>query len=97
MFRDYLRHLIIILVFVGAAWWLKPAYGEYLRTRDTLQEMERKRLDSSAQNDDLRQQIHRLRHDSRAIERVAREKFGYCRQRETIYDFSEVAVATPVD
>jgi hypothetical protein len=38
----------------------------------------------------LREQIHSLQTDPDAIERVAREKLGWCREDEKIYHFDPV-------
>jgi len=94
MLRDYLRQGLVVLVFLGGAWWLSPVWGEYSRTREKLAEAQQRQVELAAHNDELRQRISMLQQDSREIERVARDKFGYCRERETVYDFSE-ALAAP--
>lgn len=67
---------------------LVPSYAEYSQTRKTLHEEEVKILNQEGENEFLREQNHRLQHDPRAIERVAREKFGWSEKGEKIYDYS---------
>lgn len=87
--KHYLKELVLLAVLVWGAFWLVTPYREYGKSRGALRQVGLDLLDQRMYNERLRQQIHRLKTDPRAIERVAREKFGYCRPNETVYDFSE--------
>jgi cell division protein FtsB len=87
-----------LLVICGLMLWsgyqLIPAWTEYQDTRRELAALDERLLDAQARNEQLRADIHHLRTDDRAVERVAREKFGWALPNETIYDFSG-STATP--
>lgn len=86
------KHTLIALVCVAivgfAVAWLLPAWRERERTREALAELEQQLLKRQTENAALRAEITRLKRDPATIERVAREKFGYCRPDEKVYDFS---------
>ena len=79
--------IAVVLVFVAAGLWLLPAWQDYCKTRKAVVAVESQLLHHQAENEDLQEEIHRLKTDKRAIERVARDKFGYCRPGEKVYDF----------
>jgi len=85
------KHLVISLavvtLFVAAGLWLLPALQGYRGTSAKLVEADKQVLRYQADNEELRQQIFQLKTDPRAIERVARDKFGFCDPREKIYEF----------
>ena len=86
--KQYCIILFVILLGVGASRMLLPAYAEYNKTRQQLHEEESNLLKQQMLNETLREKNHKLQTDPRAIERVAREKFGWSRPGEKIYDFS---------
>lgn len=88
MLRHYLRELILIALTAGCAVWLIPYYNEYRKSVRTRAEKEQEVLEQAAANAQLRNRIFDLKTNPRAIERVAREKFGYCRPNEIVYDFT---------
>jgi cell division protein FtsB len=65
-----------------------PAYQGYSDARQKLHEIDKKLLQQQKDNEVLRVTNQKLKSDSRAIERVAREKFGWSKSGEKIYDFS---------
>ncbi len=79
----------IVILLVAAGLWLLPAWQDYCKTRQSVVNIERQLLHHQAENEELRTEIHELKTDPRAIERVARDKFGYCRPREKVYDFRQ--------
>ncbi len=79
----------VFLLFGLAGLWLLPAWREYRETRQALDEADRRLLQHQSEIHRLKTEIHRLKTDPRAIERVARDKFGWCRPGETVYDFSD--------
>jgi len=66
------------------------AWSEYSRYRDAVSEYKRaddKLTVLDEECNDIKQLIRDLKENPRAIERVAREEFGWCREGETIYTF----------
>ena len=81
--------LFAALLAVAAA-VLAPAQRQYRNAKKDLTDL-KTRLESQEQTIlEIRREISRLRSDYRAIERVAREKFGYCRDGEKIYHFESL-------
>ena len=78
----------IFVLFVLAGLWLLPAWREYRKTEQALDEVERRLLEHQSEIQTLKSEIHKLKTNPRAVERVARDKFGWCRPGETVYDFS---------
>ena len=68
---------------------LRPAYVEYRKTQDQLRDVNQALLLRQKESEELREEIHGLKTNPKAIERVAREKFGWCKPDEKIYDFSQ--------
>ena len=77
--------LILIIVIGVAVLW--PNYANTQKLRASLAAQEKVVADQQHEIMQLRQEIDKLRKDTRAIERVAREKFGWCRENEKIYHF----------
>lgn len=96
MNKQILFMVVLIALGLWTAYLLVPSYGEYLNTRHGLAEIQGRVLDGQSRNEQLRAEIHQLRTDTRAVERIAREKFGWVLPNETIYDFGEPRGATPV-
>lgn len=95
-----INRLGVKLVFAAAlvlfgVYTLFPAYVERRETARDLSELNRELLSEEKAQEDLRDEIYRLRTDSRAVEHVARDKFGLCRKDEKIYDFSPAAARRP--
>lgn len=88
MFRISGFHFLIISVLLlWSVYWLWPAWREQKQTARTLQKINQEIIQRQKVKEDLQASIHRLKTDPRAVERVARDKFGLCRPGEKIYDF----------
>jgi cell division protein FtsB len=91
--RTLLVLFAVACLTIAAAVWLGPVYRDNQVTRESLsllrQTLDRQALDIERLNQELRE----LRTDYRAIERVARERFGMCRPGEEIYHFEGAAEA----
>lgn len=88
---------VVMLVFcVGLALYVTiPVYLNYRQTKITERQL-RENLERQEQEiQALRREFTALRSDYRAIERVAREKFGLCREGETIYHVDAAPAAEP--
>jgi len=82
---------IILLILIGSAalYFLVPAYARHREARADLAEIREALQAQKLEVDRLRNELHSLRTDYRAIERVAREKFHLCREDEEIYRFEK--------
>ena len=81
--------LIGIAILIGgiAFYMIVPVYFDYRHTKLAISEIERSLAEQRQEALTLRREITALKEDSKAIERVAREKFGWCREGEKIYHF----------
>lgn len=84
---DYFFVLLLVVVTCGCVYLLLPAYADYDQARTTVRELEDKGLRQELEARQLREDIHALKSDPEAIERIAREKLGWCRDNEKIYHF----------
>ena len=81
--------LFVLAIISGSIIQIIPVYLQKRKAEETVQE--KKQILEKVQDDyrSIQQQIHDLEHSPAAVERVAREKFNYCRPNETIYVYSE--------
>lgn len=86
---NYVFLAAVLILVLGSAAILLPAYYDYRRARSDLTRVQSELARQEEEMLRLRRDIRRLRTDYRAIEKVAREKFGYCRDEETIYHFDD--------
>jgi len=87
-FKAYLKLIIITGAVIWSVRMIYPAYMDYSKTRQQLYEIEQMLLEKQKENENLGEKNYKLKNDPKAIERVAREKFGWSRPGEKIYDFS---------
>ena len=87
------RRMQILLVcgvtFLGV--WLFEATGlvNYFRMTTELTRMKQEIKELERINQALAEEIHRIETDPLALERLARERLGYVRQGETVYQLVE--------
>jgi len=86
--RDYLLLFVLIVLCCVSLYFLLPAYGKYRHTRRTVYELRADIERQGREIEKLRREMGALRTDYRAIERVAREKFRWCKEGEMIYRFA---------
>ena len=86
-YRSYFFLAAFLLVACAAAYVLLPAYREYAQTKATQKELQSALLERQMQSDRLRGEIQAVQEDPKAVERVARERFGWCREDERVYHF----------
>ena len=81
--------LFVLAIISGSIIQIIPVYLQKRKAEETVQE--KKQILEKVQDEyrSIQQQIHDLEHSPAAVERVAREKFNYCRPGETIYIYSE--------
>jgi cell division protein FtsB len=94
---DWQRRMVAVAQAVGVAAciWLLVAlfFGEmglprYLSMRNHASHLERELSALWEENVSLRSDITRLQHDPAKIEQLARERLGYVRKGETVYQLS---------
>jgi len=90
-FRDYVTVAVLIVLFCVAIYLLLPGYTKYRETRTTVRQLKESLAEQDQQIQELRTELTKLRTDHEAIERVAREKFGWCSPGEKIYHFDPPA------
>ncbi|MEI8079886.1 MAG: septum formation initiator family protein [bacterium] len=92
MFYRVINVLLLLLAVVVAgvaAYFILPVYFEHRSTKLAIADLDKNLNQQKQEAQELRREIDALKRDTRAIERVAREKFGYCRENEKIYHFDE--------
>ena len=77
----------VIVVLCVVLYMMVPVYFDFRQIKLTLLEVQKNLAEQKKQNLELRLEIEALRKDKLAIERVAREKLGWCRDGEKIYHF----------
>lgn len=90
---DKLTRLVIFLLFVAGllvvAIWYLPLIKHNERMRKEILRLDNQ-IDKEAEDGrKLKTSIDALRHDPKAIERLARERLGYAKAGETVIRFSE--------
>jgi len=91
--RTLLVLFAVACLTIAAVVWLGPVYRDNGATRESIAKL-RETLDHQAgEIERLNRELRELRTDYRAIERVARERFGMCRPGEEIYHFEAPAGA----
>src|SRR5436190_14662285 len=90
---DKLTRLVVFLLFVAGLLAVAVWYLPLIRTNERMRK-EVLRLDTEIQKGDettkhLKSSIEALRHDFKAVERLAREKLGFAKPGETVIRFQE--------
>ncbi len=81
--------LFVLAIISGSIIQIIPVYLQKRKAEQTIQEKQQILEKVKDEYRSMQQQIHDLEHSPAAIERVARDKFNYCRPGETIYVYSE--------
>lgn len=74
---------LIVISFV----LLLPAYHNLEKMKTRVNELETQLARKKAEYLELRQLLYDLKHNPKAVEKVAREKFGLCKKDEIIYTY----------
>lgn len=87
-FRDIVL-IVVFLLLLGLAFVsLTPAMSNVRELQDELQALQQRHLEQQEEIAQLRREIDALRNGNpQAVERIAREKFGYCRPGEEVFHF----------
>ncbi len=88
---DKLSRLVIFLLFVAGlfavAIWYLPLIKQNQRYRERILSLDAQIQKEEETGKQLRASIEALKHNPKAIERVARETFGYAKPGETVIYF----------
>lgn len=87
--QNYVFLALVGALLLAGAVVLLPAHREYREATKDLMEVDEELARQEEQILRIRREINSLKSDPRAIERVAREKFGYCKDGEKIYHFDD--------
>ncbi len=81
--------LFVLAIVSGSIIQIIPVYLQKRKAEQTIQEKQQVLEKVQDEYRSVQQQIHDLEHSPAAVERIARDKFNYCRPGETIYVYSE--------
>ncbi|HSU54375.1 MAG TPA: septum formation initiator family protein [Candidatus Dormibacteraeota bacterium] len=88
-----LSRVVIFLLFIagvlGVAVWYLPLIKQNERMRKRILQLDTQIAKTDEASRQLKTSIESLRHDPKAVERLARETFGYARPGETVIRFEE--------
>jgi cell division protein FtsB len=87
--------LFAFLLMVGSLLLGEMGVPRYLNMRDHAQQLERELSDLQRLNAELRTDIDRVQYDSVRIEELARERLGYVRKGETVYQLAPAREPDP--
>ena len=91
--EQYLFAAAAIVAVCAVGYFLLPVYAQYRDAKLESDKLEEKLLSVEYEYQRMQEDIHGLKTNPRAVERVAREKFGWCRADEKIYHFDPPVLA----
>lgn len=90
-----LFYVVFATVAIASLTLLLPASRRLNLARERMATLETELAARNREVAEMRQFLHDLKDNPRAVEKVAREKFGLCREGETIYLYRGPADQTP--
>jgi cell division protein FtsL len=81
-------YFIIILIVISAAVMVLPVYRQFKIREEKVALLREQTALKTAESMRLHQEVNDLTRDPRAIEKVAREKFGLCGKGELIMEYN---------
>jgi cell division protein FtsB len=87
--------LIVIAIALAVGIWYLPLMQQNERMRKEILRKDALIQKEEAEARELRAEVEALRGDPRAVERLAREKFGYAKPGETVVRFEAPATNAP--
>ncbi|RMD80964.1 MAG: septum formation initiator family protein [Lentisphaerae bacterium] len=88
MNRYTFQAIFLFLVLVGGGIWLLPTWQEYCQAKRHFVQLQNQTAQAIKIREHLHHEIIRLQVDKKLIEKIARDKFGWCRPDEDVYDFA---------
>ncbi|MCK5801228.1 MAG: septum formation initiator family protein [Lentisphaeria bacterium] len=93
-FDIFLTAVLMAILLIGAGVFLLPAYAGVKQEKIKLQESVDNLQRCNQELEKVKLQTDELRTSPIAVERVAREKFGLCREGEKIFHFEKPVATT---
>ena len=84
-----------LLLMAGSLMFGEMGMPRYLGMRDHAQQLERELAQLHRLNGELRMDIDRVQYDPIRIEELARERLGYVRKGETVYQLAPIREPDP--
>jgi len=81
--------LLCVAGLLGVALWYLPLIKQNERMRRVVLQLDTQIAKADENNRQLKTSIEALRHDPKAVERLARERLGYAKPGETMIHFDE--------
>jgi cell division protein FtsB len=85
----YFFYLVVALLIISSAVLILPVYRKYQKRQTILARLKEQATLRTAECIKLNQEVYQLQNSGDAVEKVAREKFGLCREGETIMRYKE--------
>lgn len=85
--EQFLFTIACILLVCALGYFLLPVYAEYKAAAEKQEKLELQLITLDYECQQLEKEIHALNNNPKAVERIAREKLGWCRPDEKIYHF----------
>lgn len=90
----YFSYLIIAVIVISFAILIWPVYRQYKKHEEKLSSLREQAAIKTAECIRLNKEVHDLQHSPRAVEKVAREKFGLCRDGEIVMKYKDADTKT---
>ena len=79
-----------LFLMMGTLLFGEMGISRYLHLRDHAEQLDRELSDLQRLNSELRTDLDRVQYDTTRIEELARERLGYVRKGETVYQLAPV-------
>jgi cell division protein FtsB len=76
---------VLAAVLLGSLFYDDMGVRKYVAMLQHARQLEKDIRDLERQNTELRTDIHRIQHDSARLEELARERLGYVKKGDTVY------------
>jgi cell division protein FtsB len=90
-----LFYVVMAVVTIISLFFLLPASHKLNQMKARVAELETELAERNREAMEMRQFLSDLQSNPQAVEKVAREKFGFCREGEAIFVFQEPDENTP--
>ncbi len=84
----YIIFIPLITLFIWLSFSALSEYNRYCAAVVEYKDVDSRLVNLDGECKQIRQRINALKNNPKAVERVAREKFGWCREGEEIYSFA---------
>ena len=85
--RSYLVPIAIVLALAAGAALLLPVYRSKQKKEEELYRLRQKLAEKQAERNERARETEALKNSPAAVEKVAREKFRYAREGETLLEY----------